>query len=83
MDDMERKQIIRDFFKEKRKKEVPADDVNLFENGFVDSLFAIEIVLFLEREFKIQIKNKDITKENFKDIDHICEVVAKSKSKKK
>ena len=76
-----RKEIIRKFFAEKRKKEVPDDDTDLFENGFVDSLFAIEIVVFLEKEFKIKIKNKEITKDNFRNINNIANVVANAKRK--
>ena len=82
MEEMEaRKEVIRKFFAEKRKKEVPADDTDLFENGFVDSLFAIEIVVFLEKEFKIKIKNKEITKDNFRNINNIVNVVANAKRK--
>ena len=82
MEEMEaRKEVIRKFFAEKRKKEVPADNTDLFENGFVDSLFAIEIVVFLEKEFKIKIKNKEITKDNFRNINNIANVVANAKRK--
>ena len=82
MEEMEaRKEIIRKFFAEKRKKEVPDNDTDLFENGFVDSLFAIEIVVFLEKEFKIKIKNKEITKDNFRNINNIANVVANAKRK--
>lgn len=82
MEEMENiKAIIRQFFAEKRKKEIPDNDTDLFENGFVDSLFAIEIVVFLEKEFKIRIKNKEITKDNFRNINNIANVVAKSKRK--
>lgn len=70
---------IRAFFKEKRKHTVPDDDADLFESGFVDSLFAIEIVVFLERTFKIKIKNKEITKDNFRNINEIAAVVARGK----
>lgn len=82
MKDMEQKKaVIRQFFAEKRKKEIPNDDTDLFENGFVDSLFAIEIVVFLEKEFKIKIKNKEITKDNFRNINNIANVVAHAKRK--
>ena len=36
------------------------DDVHLFDYGFVDSLGATEIVLFLEETFGVQITQKDI-----------------------
>ena len=51
------------------------DDVHLFDYGFVDSLGATEIVLFLEETFHIQITQKDITLYPMNTIDEITEVV--------
>lgn len=51
------------------------DDVHLFDYGFVDSLGATEIVLFLEETFHIQITQKDITLYSMNTIDEITEVV--------
>ena len=52
-----------------------ADDVHLFDYGFVDSLGATEIVLFLEDHFHIQITQKDITLYPMNTIEEIAEVV--------
>ena len=52
-------------------------DTDLFKGGYVNSLFALEIVMFLEKEFKIKIKNKDITEKNFRTIDSMAAVIEK------
>lgn len=53
------------------------NDTDLFKGGYVNSLFALEVVMFLEKEFKIKIKNKDITEKNFKTVNSMAEVVEK------
>ncbi len=40
--------------------------VDLFSQGLLDSLILIQFVMAIESQFKIQIKNQDITYENFK-----------------
>ena len=51
------------------------DDVHLFDYGFVDSLGATELVLFLEDHFQIEITQKDITLYAMNTINEIAEVV--------
>jgi len=64
-----------------RYADIPADDpdftddVNLFDFGFVDSLGATEIVLFIEEHFHITITQEDITLYPMNSIDEIAEVV--------
>ncbi|HIT85509.1 MAG TPA: acyl carrier protein [Candidatus Ornithomonoglobus intestinigallinarum] len=64
------------FFGEKNITGIDCD-TDLFKGGYVNSLFALEIVMFLEKEFKIKIKNKDITEKNFKTVNSMAEVVEK------
>ena len=52
-----------------------SDDVDLFDYGFVDSLGATEIVLFLEETFGIEITQADITLYPMNPIDEIAGVV--------
>ena len=64
---------VLEFFKSKGNNiEV---DTDLFKGGYVNSLFALEVVMFLEKEFKIKIKNKDITEANFKTVEQIAKTV--------
>lgn len=52
-----------------------SDDVHLFDYGFVDSLGATEIVLFLEDTFQIEISQADITLYPMNTINEIAGVV--------
>ena len=52
-----------------------SDDVDLFDYGFVYSLGATEIVLFLEETFGIEITQADITLYPMNTIDEIAGVV--------
>jgi len=63
------------FFVEKRRSDGLEPGTDLFKGGYVDSLFALEIVVFLEKEFKIRLKNKDINENNFKTIENMAAVV--------
>ena len=51
------------------------DDENIFDLGFVNSLFAMQLVMFLEKEFDIKIDNKDLDLNNFKTINAIANLV--------
>ena len=55
------------------------DDDNIFELGLVDSPFAIELVLFIEEEFEIEILDSDLDIENFVSVERIAEFVKRKK----
>ena len=78
---MDYRKLIKDFFIEKDKAEGLEYDTDLFEGGYVDSLFALEIVVYLEDCFSLRIKNKDITEDNFRSIDRMAELVERLKTK--
>jgi methoxymalonate biosynthesis acyl carrier protein len=44
------------------------DDEDIFATGFVNSLLAMQLVLFVEKEFNISIDNDDLDLENFRTI---------------
>ncbi len=46
-------------------------DDNIFELGFVNSLFAMQMVSFLENEFDFEISNDELNLDNFKSINSI------------
>ncbi|HVH45119.1 MAG TPA: phosphopantetheine-binding protein [Labilithrix sp.] len=42
---------------------------DIFSLGFVNSMFALQLVNFLEHEFEIEIENEDLELDNFRSID--------------
>ncbi|MGN1114998.1 MAG: acyl carrier protein [Candidatus Ornithomonoglobus sp.] len=51
------------------------NDVHLFNEGFVDSFGAVEIIHFIEQEFNIKITQKDITLFPMNTVNEIAAVV--------
>ncbi|MBF8273656.1 MAG: hypothetical protein HW380_2761 [Magnetococcales bacterium] len=57
------------------------DDDDLFATGLVTSLFAMHLVLFLEKEFNVKVDNKDLDLNNFRTINAIVALVEKKQGK--
>lgn len=47
------------------------DDEDLYSTGYVNSLFAMQLVMFIEKEFQIHLNNEDLDLKNFQTIDTI------------
>jgi len=59
-----------------RNVELGEDD-DLFAQGFVNSLFAMQLVLFVEKEFGVSVGNDDLDFQNFKSINAISDFILK------
>lgn len=51
------------------------DDDNIFQLGFVNSLFAMKMIGFIESEFYIIIENDDLDITNFSSISNIVSFI--------
>jgi acyl carrier protein len=49
-----------------------SDDVDIFGLGVVNSLFAMQLVLFVENEFAISVDNNVLGTNQFNSINSIC-----------
>ncbi len=47
------------------------NDEELFSSGLVNSLFAMQLVLFIEKEYSIKVENEDLDFDNFKTLNAI------------
>jgi len=56
------------------------DEDDIFALGYVNSLFAMELVSFVESEFSVPIGNEDLELANFCSIDAIASLVARKTS---
>src|SRR4051812_14891081 len=53
------------------------DDANLFESGIVNSLFAVQLTVFIEKAFRIEVGIEDLEIENFKSLNATASFVAR------
>jgi methoxymalonate biosynthesis acyl carrier protein len=55
------------------------NDDNLFESGIVNSLFAVQLMTFLEKTFMLEIGMDDLDIENFKSVNATTTFVMRKK----
>jgi acyl carrier protein len=58
------------------------DDDNLFESGIVNSLFAIQLMTFIEKTFSIEVEMDDMDIENFKSLNATTAFVLKKNGRR-
>ncbi|MFD2169278.1 acyl carrier protein [Tumebacillus lipolyticus] len=68
---------IREFLSRHFKNHDLKDDEDIFALGFVNSLFAMQLVMFVEGEFGIRVENEDLDLANFRTVDAIATLVEK------
>ena len=66
---------IREYIMEHIDEEVE-DNTDIFDEGLVNSLFTIDLVTFIEREFSVKITMDDLSMENLNTIDNIVTFVS-------
>jgi len=50
-------------------------DQDLFASGLVNSLFAMQLVLHVEKEYAVKVENEDLDYENFKSLNAIAGLI--------
>ena len=50
---------------------------DIFQLGFVNSLFALELVMFIEKTFGITIRNEELQIDNFRSANSMAELVGR------
>lgn len=51
------------------------DDASFLEEGIVDSQGVMELVMFVEEEFKVSVADEDITPDNFDSVSLLADYV--------
>ncbi len=72
-----RKTKIKQFLKRFFRNHEPKDDDDIFALGFVNSLVALQLVTFVEKEFGISIEDDDLDLDNFRTINCIEALIEK------
>lgn len=78
--DVDAGEVLEKFFRQKKPDAKLDRDTNLFESGFVNSMFALETVMFIEKTFNVKLGKKDITKENLSSINKMVLLVERLKN---
>ena len=77
---MEIKDTVKSFLQKKIGEEIAFTyDDDIFKLGLVNSLFALELVVFLETTFGLSVENDDLNLENFNQINNIEKFVQRKK----
>jgi methoxymalonate biosynthesis acyl carrier protein len=74
---METKQQIREFVSRFFRGHELADDEDIFASGFVNSMFAMQLVQFVETTFGITVESEDLEIDNFRTLDAIAALVGR------
>ena len=53
------------------------DDDDIFSLGFVNSLFAMQLVMFVEKEFQLKVQDDDLLIDNFRSVNAVMDLVTK------
>ena len=77
MNTVDQKSQIRDYLVRVARYPDLRDDQNIFEDGVVNSIFTVELVIFVEKQFNITIENDDLDLANFASVDAIATFVAR------
>jgi len=57
------------------------DADNIFQSGLVSSLFAVQLIAFLEKQFGVRVTNEDMNIANFSSIDQMVAFVESKTAK--
>jgi len=72
---MDTKQQIREFLSRFFRDHKLADDEDIFATGYVNSMFAMQLVQFVETTFGIAVESDDLEMDNFRTVNAIAALV--------
>lgn len=55
------------------------DEDDIFSLGFINSVLAMQLVLFVEKEFSVRVENEDLDLDNFRSIVAIATLVVRKR----
>lgn len=74
---MNKSEKVRNFISRYVRVSELENDDDIFKAGSVNSLFAMQLIVFLENEFKIKVENDDLDMKNFCTINSILDFINK------
>lgn len=55
------------------------DTDDIFAQGFVNSLFAMQLVMFIENSFQITVEDDDLNIDNFRSVNAMADLIVRKK----
>lgn len=80
MNTVEIKTKIRQFLANYFRNYDLQDDEDIFSLGFVNSLFAMQLVQFVEKEFQIAVEDDDLDIDNFRTINRLTSMIERKQA---
>ena len=76
----ETQQKVKEFLSRFFKSHDLKVDEDIFALGFVNSLLAMQLVAFVEKEFGVRVEDEDLDLDNFRSINAISGLIARKKA---
>lgn len=74
------KQALRDFVGRFMRGRELRDDEDVFATGYVNSMFAMQLVQFVEQAFGVTVEGEDMEIDNFRSIDAMAGFVQRKRT---
>jgi methoxymalonate biosynthesis acyl carrier protein len=74
---MDDRETIRAFVSRFFRGHELGDDEDMFSTGYVNSMFAMQLVAFVEQSFGFQVEGEDLDLDNFRSVDALAGFVAR------
>lgn len=65
-----------DFLRDALRQDVQADD-DIFATGMANSLFALELIVYIEERYGLMLEGEDLTRDNFRSAQTMSQLVLK------
>jgi methoxymalonate biosynthesis acyl carrier protein len=74
------KENIKAFLSQVTRGRLASDDDDIFASGFVNSLFAMQLVMFVEKKFAVSVEDEDLEIQNFRSVNAIVALVERKRA---
>ncbi|HEY7770610.1 acyl carrier protein [Longimicrobium sp.] len=74
------KQTLRGFVGKFMRGRELRDDEDIFATGYVNSMFAMQLVQFVEQAFEVTVEGEDMEIDNFRSIDALAGFVQRKRT---
>jgi methoxymalonate biosynthesis acyl carrier protein len=73
--------LTREFIARHLRDHAMSDNDDMFAAGYINSLFVMQLVLFVEKNFAVTVADEDLEMDNFRSINAITSFVARKQTK--